>query len=443
MLNQAQTSLRIKGLLFIILLVTVTSIFRIPASNALTTGNCTVTVTTGTGVVLVNNGGYCYLAFSSTGANSFVVPSGVTSSAVMVVAGGGAGGAGAWGGGGGAGGVVYSSSYPLTPGATMNLSVGSGGAVGAANLTASANRSNNGQDSWINSSSTFVAKGGGAGASYAYGDSQSYANGSSGGSGGGGTEHGSGGSGGTSTQTTPTYATTVYGSSGGASAAGSGYVAGAGGGGATGVGIAMTSSGVGGNGGTGTNFFASWFTAIGQFGSSGYIAGGGGGGANTTAGTGGSGGGGKGGGNTNYAGTDGGANTGGGGGGASYNGACYAAGAGGTGLIIFKFAEIVLPAVINTPSLSGTIYKGMTTAITVTMDSPGKVRFIIDNKRIPACLSVQTTGTSPNFSATCNWKPPTKGFHYITAILTPSNLSQSAKTSVAKVIYVVARSTNR
>lgn len=333
-------------------------------ANALATGGCNVSLSNNTGVVLVDSGGYCYLAFSATGANSFTVPITISSASVLVVAGGGGGGGGAWGGGGGAGGVVTSTNYPLTPGSTMNIYVGAGGAGGAASLDPSLNRAANGANSWINSSSTFVARGGGAGAGYAYGSTTTnIANGSAGGSGGGGTEHGSGGVGGSSTQTLPTYATTKYGNAGGNSAAGSGYVAGAGGGGAGGAGAAMTTSGVGGNGGSGTNAFSSWFTAIGQFGVGGYIAGGGGGGSTSTAGTGGSGGGGVGGGSSARAGGNAIANTGGGGGGASYSGAAYIGGNGGSGIIIFKFLSDG-PATILTPT-SISIYETATAIATL------------------------------------------------------------------------------
>ena len=154
-----------------------------PAS-ALATGGCNVSLASSSGVVLVDSGGYCYLAFTATGANSFTVPNAITSASVLVVAGGGGGGGGAWGGGGGAGGVLTSTSYPLTAGATMNISVGAGGSGGAATLDPSLNRGVNGTNSWINSSSTFVAVGGGAGSGYAYGtNTANIADGSAGGSG--------------------------------------------------------------------------------------------------------------------------------------------------------------------------------------------------------------------------------------------------------------------
>lgn len=514
------------------------SLLAASPASALMTGGCNVSLSSTSGVVLVDSGGYCYLVFSATGANSFTVPNNITSASVLVVAGGGGGGGGAWGGGGGAGGVVTSTSYPLTPGVNMNISVGAGGAGGGASLDPTLNRGANGSNSWINTSSSFVAIGGGFGAGYAYGSSTAnIANGSAGGSGGGGTEHGNGGLGGASTQTLPTNATAKYGSAGGATAAGSGYVAGAGGGGAVGAGGAMTTSAIGGAGGAGTNAFSSWFTAIGQFGVSGYIAGGGGGGSSSTAGTGGSGGGGAGGGSTTRAGGNATANTGGGGGGASYSGGPVVGGAGGSGLIIFKFTsdgpaniltvsaisvyetttaiaalsadESVTWAIVSgvdslTVSLSGAalsftslrdfeaptdsgtnnqynftiratdsvgntsnlamtvtildvpettaisinaflgnLYKGVSTSLTVTVNAPGKVRFFFDNKRIANCLAVATSGSYPNYSATCAWKPGSVNRHAISATFTPSGGTFSNASAAPKEAFILKRTTTR
>jgi hypothetical protein len=422
--------------------LTISTLF-IPSASAIVAGNCNVDVASATGVVLVNNGGLCYLAFSATGANSFTVPSGVTTANVLVIAGGGAGGSGAWGGGGGAGAVVYGASYPLTPGATMNLSVGAGGLAGTASLDPATNRSNNGIDSWINSSSSFVAKGGGAGASFAWGDNSAVnRNGSNGGSGGGGTENAAGGAGGTSTQTLPANATVTYANAGGSTPA-TNNVSGGGGGGAGAVGANNTSSGVGGAGGAGINVYSSWFTALGQFGVGGFIAGGGGGGTNNSRGAGGSGGGGTGADTTSTTAGNGAANTGSGGGGATYNGSPLPGGNGGSGLIIFRFTAVVNPAVINTPTLATTVSKGVNTTITVTMDSPGRVQFFVGNKRIGKCLSVATTGSSPNFTATCSWRPVATGTQSIRAQLTPTNGAQAIQMSPARSVLVLRRTTTR
>jgi hypothetical protein len=66
--------------------------------------------------------------FTTTGSDSWEVPSGINSVDVMVVAGGGGGGDDC-GGGGGAGGILIEESYSVTPAATINITIGSGGAV--------------------------------------------------------------------------------------------------------------------------------------------------------------------------------------------------------------------------------------------------------------------------------------------------------------------------
>ena len=205
----------------------------------------------------------------------------------------------------------------------------------------------------------------------------------------------------------------------------------------------MSSSAVGGSGGAGTNAYSAWFTALGQFGISGYIAGGGGGGSSTTAGSAGAGGGGAGGGSTSRAGANGAANTGGGGGGASYDGNPYAGGNGGSGLIVVKFAEYLPASTISSPSYSGAIYKGVTKVLTVTLNAPGKVTFYANKKRIPGCIAVATTGSSPSYSASCNWKPATRSFIEVTATFTPTNIAQGIVTSQAIKPNVDKRSTTR
>lgn len=72
--------------------------------------------------------GYILQRFEATGASTFSVPTGVTTVDVLVVGGG--GGSAGIGGGGGGGGVVYYPGYPVTPGGSIPLSVGAGGAPG-------------------------------------------------------------------------------------------------------------------------------------------------------------------------------------------------------------------------------------------------------------------------------------------------------------------------
>lgn len=333
------------GIAVIFLLVTALSPISANAA-AIGSGNCASTAST-SNVVVANSGGFCYLAVTATGANSWTIPAGVSAINFLLIAGGGAGGAGAWGGGGGAGEVAYQTSYAVTAGSTLNFYIGSGGASGSASLAPASNRSNNGDNSWVGSSSDVVANGGGAGASYAYGSgTASYGTGSSGGSGGGGTEDTAARNGGSATASSGANRT-GYGNAGGKGGPGAGTQSGGGGGGAGGTG-SNAATATGGNGGSGTNAFSGWLSLIssGMSGisgwttatSTGYIAGGGGGGTTTTAGSGGTGGGGAGGSNsTTYPGVSAIANTGSGGGGAGYGGTPRLGGAGGSGLLIIRY----------------------------------------------------------------------------------------------------------
>ena len=159
-----------------------------------------------------------YQSFTASG--TFSVPAGVSNiEEVLVVAGGGSGGAGK-GGGGGAGGLVFMPSYPVTPGGTISVTVGDGGAPVS---QPGSKNGNAGQDSVFG---TLTAKGGGFGA----GDvSNTGPAGGPGGSGGGGSR---GGGAGSATQPTQPGNSGAYGfgNAGGAAGGSNIYGAGAGGG---------------------------------------------------------------------------------------------------------------------------------------------------------------------------------------------------------------------
>ena len=215
-------------------------------------------------------------AFTSTGANTWTCPVGVTSVEVLVVAGGGGGGSGS-AGGGGAGGLVNHKTYTTVPGVEYDITVGAGGTGGTG-----VNDGNDGSDSVFNvnaegSGSTMTALGGGGGGYYYGGGGLSPGNdgGSGGGAGyvnragGSGTQGDSGGG-------------TGYGNDGGSSGSATDEL-GAGGGGAGAVGQDSPSDDTGGDGGDGLRFYK--FSGYGTDSSNvaasgfngGYFAGGGGG----------------------------------------------------------------------------------------------------------------------------------------------------------------------
>ena len=264
-------------------------------------------------------------SFTATGPATFSVPSGLTAVDVLVVAGGGSGG-NQHGGGGGGGGLIYRPGFPVTPGGTVSLSVGAGGAGYPATGSNGTRPSGNGTPSTFG---TLTAIGGGTGPSHS--GSPGGLSGQPGGSGGGGNSDPSGTPpGGTGTQPAQPgdSGTFGFGNPGGAGHPQSPWVGG-GGGGAGGAG-SPTPGGVGGNAGTGRSYNISGSSV-------GYAGGGGGGGHAVPGGTGSPG---FGGGNGNAnphpsTGQSGTANRGGGSGASASSG--DATGPGGSGVVIVRF----------------------------------------------------------------------------------------------------------
>jgi hypothetical protein len=271
---------------------------------------------------------------SFTSSGTFAVPSGITSVDVLVVAGGGGGG-GRLAGAGGAGGLIFRPAFPVTPGGTVSVTVGDGGAFGDFG-PGNPGIGTTGQDSLFG---TLTAKGGGGG----IGGSGSSEPGKSGGSGGGGRI--SGNNGGTATQPTQPGDSGTYGfgNPGGAGLTGipSAYIYRSGGGG--GAGASGVNGQQGGTGGVGLAYtIADGTTPV-------YYAGGGGAGGEivdcgpvVSVAAGGQGGGGASGGlNPNIASQSGTANRGGGGGGGttspSPGDTPINGGSGGKGIVIVRY----------------------------------------------------------------------------------------------------------
>ena len=258
---------------------------------------------------------------SFTASGTFTVPTGTSALDVLVIAGAGGGGT-RHGGGGGAGGLVFMPDYPVTPGATVTVTVGCGGAGATWPMGPAAGLGVPGQDSVFG---TITAKGGGGGGFYCGN------NGLPGGSGGGG---GPNSSGGTATQPTQPGNSGAYGfgNAGGQGLTVQGGGGGGGGAGAAGAQATYPSPSAGGNGGAGKAYtIADGTTPVT------YAGGGGGGGHNPSPSPGGFAGspGGGDGGATNVDGQDAAANTGlggGGGGGIPADG-----GNGGKGIVIVRY----------------------------------------------------------------------------------------------------------
>ena len=100
-------------------------------------------------------------------------------------------------------------------------------------------------------------------------------------------------------------------------------------------------------------------------------------------------------------------------------------------------------ATVNAPTISGSINKGIATTISITVNTAGKVRFFVGNKRITNCLARATSGSYPTFTATCSWKPSVTGRQFLTAIVTPTDNTFSTATSPRSEVFVLRRTTTR
>lgn len=71
--------------------------------------------------------------------------------------------------------------------------------------------------------------------------------------------------------------------------------------------------------------------------------------------------------------------------------------------------------------------------------SDGKVTFLSNGKKIPNCISL----TSISLSATCNWKPSSRGLLNLTATLIPTNSGYQSSLSNTLNVFVNRRTGNR
>ena len=259
-----------------------------------------------TGGILSEDATYYYRTFKSSG--TLGVAGGTLIADVLVVAGGGGGAAG-----GGAGGLLTATSYSISTGALIPVTVGAGGAGGVWAASGSS-----GTNSVFN---TMTAIGGG----YGGGPNVSGGNGGSG-----------GGSGSTSGSGVPAASsgTVGQGYAGGVGTASSNQAGGGGGGGAGSTGGNYPA----GTGGSGVKWLDGSFYA-------------GGGGSGNTASAGGIGGGGTGSSGTAGSGTNGTANTGGGGGGTIFG----TPGTGGSGIVVIRYPKTSITSTFADYELIGTV----------------------------------------------------------------------------------------
>lgn len=98
---------------------------------------------------------------------------------------------------------------------------------------------------------------------------------------------------------------------------------------------------------------------------------------------------------------------------------------------------------ITTPTLSGAATKGLAVTLTVTSNVAGRVKFLVNGKKIANCISRPTSGTYPNLTATCSWKPTVHNFQQVSAELTPTDGTFGSSRSGTASVFVNRRATTR
>lgn len=105
--------------------------------------------------------------------------------------------------------------------------------------------------------------------------------------------------------------------------------------------------------------------------------------------------------------------------------------------------DVVESAVVGIPSLSASAKKGIPVTISITSDVAGKADFYWNGKRIAGCIGKSTTGSSPNISATCSWKPTSTAVGQVYATIRPTNVAYSTTTSPSVTVVPTSRGTMR
>lgn len=104
-------------------------------------------------------------------------------------------------------------------------------------------------------------------------------------------------------------------------------------------------------------------------------------------------------------------------------------------------ASPVEPPTISVPSITSVATRRASTSISVSTNQSGRVYFYANGKRISKCVGINTVGTAPSLTATCNWTPSIQGAAVITAKLVVS--SSSSVLSLPATVKVQPRKSYR
>jgi hypothetical protein len=92
----------------------------------------------------------------------------------------------------------------------------------------------------------------------------------------------------------------------------------------------------------------------------------------------------------------------------------------------------ILTTTVSLTGGTGAIFRSATT-LTATTSTSGKVTFYANNKKIPGCINISTTGASP-FTANCAWRPAVHNAVPLKATFTPYTGLNSTSSVIRPVV---------
>lgn len=91
---------------------------------------------------------------------------------------------------------------------------------------------------------------------------------------------------------------------------------------------------------------------------------------------------------------------------------------------------------------AGTLVFRLTKTITASASVAGKVTFKVNGKKLPGCINKSVSALN-SFTATCAYKPSTRGYIIISTTLNPTDPSYIGTTTTSERLFVVNRSGSR
>lgn len=88
---------------------------------------------------------------------------------------------------------------------------------------------------------------------------------------------------------------------------------------------------------------------------------------------------------------------------------------------IINAIDTRVTAALNSLTFSGQAFFRQAVNITASITQSGKITFRSNGKKIANCINLRTSGSGTTHSATCTWKPATRGYSTIVLTFTPTN----------------------